>query len=134
MTNQNRSWNYMYRQRLLSMTSPEVCDLLECWAERTHAILTENIIGLYLTGSLTYGDFVPERSDIDLAAVIQRPLSATELTAVKHMHEQLELQYPAWKFKIECSYIPLHLLSAPFPPSEPRPWWGNGFSEGRSFK
>jgi hypothetical protein len=116
----------MHRQRLLSMTNPEVCDLLECWVEKTHAILAENIIGLYVTGSLTYGDFVPKRSDVDLAAVVQQPLSATELMAVKHMHEQLESQFPTWKCKIECSYIPLHLLSATLPPLEPRPWWGFG--------
>jgi hypothetical protein len=40
-------------------------DLLGDWKESVKNVLGEKVVGLYLSGSLAYGGFVPERSDID---------------------------------------------------------------------
>lgn len=102
----------------------DINDLLADWTESVKNVLGENVVGLYLSGSLTYGDFVPERSDIDLQAVVRRPLDKTELELVERLHKDLNERYPAWKSRLECSYVPLELMREILPPKTPRPWWG----------
>ena len=50
----------------------EINGLLSDWVEGVKNILGGNVVGLYLSGSLSYGGFVLERSDIDLQAVWRR--------------------------------------------------------------
>src|SRR5438445_214242 len=45
---------------------PAINTVLTEWAEGLKRLLGKKIVGLYLSGSLAYGDFVPDRSDIDL--------------------------------------------------------------------
>jgi Domain of unknown function (DUF4111)/Nucleotidyltransferase domain len=82
------------------------------------------VVGLYLTGSLAYGDFVPSRSDIDLQAVVRNPLTEDELKSIERLHREIEKRHPEWKGRIECSYVPLELMQQIMPPATPRPWWG----------
>lgn len=105
---------------------PAINTVLREWAEGVTRLLGEKIIGLYLSGSLAYGDFVPERSDIDLQAVVQSPLTEDELRSVEQLHRQIELLSPQWAGRIECSYVPLELMRELTPPRTPRPWWGFG--------
>ena len=102
----------------------DINDLLADWVEGVKNILGENVVGLYLFGSLTYGDFVPERSDIDLQAVVQHLQNEKELKLIGQLHEDLNERYPAWKGRVECSYVPIYFLHEILPPKTPRPWWG----------
>jgi Nucleotidyltransferase domain len=45
-------------------------------------LLGENLVGVYLHGSAALGDFSPKRSDLDVVAVVDRPLSAREKEAI----------------------------------------------------
>src|SRR4030095_2594148 len=74
----------------------DINSLLADWTEKAKNILGENVVGLYLSGSLSYGDFVPERSDIDLQAVVRRPLNESELKSIEQLHRGLDERYPAW--------------------------------------
>ena len=105
---------------------PEINHLLQAFANAVEIILEENLIGLYLFGSLVYGDFLPNRSDIDLVAIVQQPLNHTELIKIKKLHEQFGEKYPEWKERLECSYTPVAMLSSILPPAEPRPYFGGG--------
>jgi hypothetical protein len=105
---------------------PAINTVLSEWAEGVKRLLGKKIVGLYLSGSLAYGDFVPERSDIDLQAVIQNPLTEDELRSVEQLHRQIERRCPQWADRIECSYVPLKLMRELTPPAAPRPWWGFG--------
>lgn len=105
---------------------PAINTLLTDWADGLKRLLGEKLVGLYLTGSLAYGDFVPERSDIDLQAVVRRPLTADELKSVEQLHRQIEARCPQWADRVECSYAPLELMRELTPPATPRPWWGFG--------
>jgi predicted nucleotidyltransferase len=49
---------------------PAINTVLTEWAEGLKRLLGKQAVGLYLSGSLAYGDFVPDRSDIDLQAVV----------------------------------------------------------------
>jgi predicted nucleotidyltransferase len=70
----------------------DINSLLADWTEKAKNILGENVVGLYLSGSLSYGDFVPERSDIDLQAVVRRPLNESELKSIEQLHRGLDEQ------------------------------------------
>jgi len=89
-------------------------------------VFGENLVGLYLTGSLSYGDFTPGRSDIDLAAILRRPASKKELELIKQLHRRVEVENKKWSKKIECSYIPAQMLKKVLPPKTPRPYIGEG--------
>jgi hypothetical protein len=105
---------------------PSINAVLREWVEGVKTQLGNKIVGLYLSGSLAYGDFVPERSDIDLQAVVQSPLTEDELRSVEQLHREIERRCPQWANRIECSYVPLELMRELTPPATPRPWWGFG--------
>src|SRR5215469_15523623 len=89
---------------------PAINTVLTEWADGVKRLLGNKIVGLYLSGSLAYGDFVPERSDIDLEAVVRSPLTEDELRSVEELHKEIERGYPEWAERIECSYVPLELM------------------------
>lgn len=99
--------------------------LTEC-ADGLKRLLGKKLVGLYLSGSLAYGDFVPERSDIDLQAVVLIQLTEDELSSVENLHRQIEEHYSQWANRMECSYVPLALMRELAPPATSRPWWGFG--------
>lgn len=105
---------------------PAINTLLTEWAEGLKRLLGKKIVGLYLSGSLAYGDFVVERSDIDLQAVVRSPLTEHELRSIEQLHREIEARCPQWANRVECSYVPLELMSELTPPATPRPWWGFG--------
>jgi len=73
---------------------PAINTLLSEWVAGVKRLLGGKLVGLYLSGSLAYGDFVPERSDIDLQAVVQSPLIEDELRSAEQMHKDIERRYP----------------------------------------
>jgi hypothetical protein len=105
---------------------PAINTLLTEWAEGLKRQHSKKIVGLYLSGSLAYGDFVPDRSDIDLQAVVRSAFVEDELRSVEQLHKEIERRYPQWANRIECSYVPLELMRELTPPRTPRPWWGFG--------
>lgn len=89
-------------------------------------IFGEKAIGIYLTGSLSYGDFDLGRSDIDLAVIIRNSAHNAETDEIKALHEETERKFAKWLKRIECSYIPLKMIENILPPKEPRPYFGGG--------
>ncbi|HSW94145.1 MAG TPA: aminoglycoside adenylyltransferase domain-containing protein [Gammaproteobacteria bacterium] len=89
-------------------------------------ILGQNLVGLYLFGSLTYGDFNPDSSDIDLVAITKKQLSHDEFELIRQLHKNTGEQYPIWRNRLECSYTPIEMLKNILPPKDPRPYFGDG--------
>lgn len=104
----------------------DVNEVLNDFVKAVNDLLGNNIFGIYLFGSLTYNDFNPKRSDIDLSVLVKNPLTPVEGDKVKNLHLELEEKYPLWKERIECSYTPLALFDNNHPPKEPRPYYGGG--------
>ena len=65
---------------------PHVNEFLGDYIKEIIALLGDNIIGIYLFGSLSYDDFNPRRSDIDLSVVLRKPLLAEEGEQVNNLH------------------------------------------------
>ena len=55
----------------------EIDNLINSYVDKSKDILTNNLVGIYLHGSLTMGCFNPSRSDIDLIIVVNEPLSVS---------------------------------------------------------
>jgi hypothetical protein len=104
----------------------EVNAILAEMAEGISGILGPRLIGLYLFGSLSYADFLPERSDIDLMALMQTPATANELELLQELHRAIAERFPAWVARVESSYTPIAMLVNTLPPGEPRPYFGGG--------
>jgi Nucleotidyltransferase domain len=62
-------------------------------------------VALYVGGSLATGDYRPGISDMDLAAVIARPLGPARQDAVQAVHRELIAAEPA-AAKLHCVYVP----------------------------
>jgi hypothetical protein len=65
----------------------------------------EKLIGLYLYGSLVWGDFDFGISDIDLAAVTSDDLADADFSALRAMHDEFARTHAAWDNGIEVQYV-----------------------------
>lgn len=104
----------------------EINSVLQEMTQGLVMILADNLLGLYLFGSLTYGDFDPKSSDIDLNAILNQPASETQLAALKRLHIEIGEKYGTWAKRLECSYTQRDLLHHILPPPQPRPYVGEG--------
>lgn len=104
----------------------EVNEIIAVMTQEVQGLIGDELVGLYLTGSVTYGDFNPGRSDIDFLAVMKTPLTKEKMDEIKAMHERIGENNPKWAERIECSYIPADFLQNVLPPKTPRPYFGEG--------
>ena len=89
---------------------PEVDHHLHDLTTRIQTVLRQKLVGVYLHGSLVYGDFDLEISDIDLMVAITTPLDAQELMHLEEMHQDFAAANPRWQDRIETAYIMLDAL------------------------
>jgi len=89
---------------------PPAFPLLERLLDDVREALGDNLLGLYLSGSLSSGDFVPERSDVDFVAATRDPLPPDGLPVLAAMHRQITGSTLALADHLEGSYIPRQAL------------------------
>ena len=73
------------------MTSLQTDSLINGFVEQSKKILRDNLVGVYLHGSLVMGCFNPQKSDIDLIIVIDKPIS----DSVKRAYLDMVVQFNA---------------------------------------
>jgi len=115
--------------RISLTTYSDVEDLVTHFTRAVIQELRENLVGLYLTGSLSYDAFEYRSSDIDLTAIVQRPVSETELSSLLRLHREMEQRFPEWSKRLDCTYTPVQMLPRVLPPKEGRPWYWGGTGE-----
>jgi predicted nucleotidyltransferase len=74
---------------------PRVEAYLERMAERVHEVLQADAVGVYLHGSAVLGGFHPDRSDLDVLVVCDRPLSADQRAGLCQRLGRAALAVPA---------------------------------------
>ena len=90
---------------------PEINMLLEDLRVQIHAILGEKLVGLYLYGSLTWGDFDYESSDIDLLVATATDINKQEFDELDKAHSLLAQKYKhAREGMLEIAYISVNAL------------------------
>lgn len=88
----------------------EVNTILRVLLTQMQAILGQQLIGLYLYGSLSSGDFDPTSSDIDFLAVITENLSQDVFERLREMHTAIAVSGLSYANRLEGSYIPCEAL------------------------
>ena len=85
--------------------SPSITSLLEDLLSRLQTLLSSNLVGLYLRGSLATGDFEPDRSDVDLLVVLDHPVDEVQFQQLKDLHDQIANLDNAYAKRLEIAYI-----------------------------
>jgi len=68
-------------------------------------IIPENLVGIYIYGSISYGDFAEGRSDVDVAAVVKRRLNKDERQKLNDWYKSEPMTSSPWLKKLEMDYI-----------------------------
>lgn len=84
---------------------PKVAEVIDLLLDGIREPLKDNLLGVYLRGSLALGDFDPETSDVDLLVVTERPMSKGEFYALEAMHAELATSGNGFAKTLEVSYI-----------------------------
>ncbi len=84
---------------------PVIHALLQELLADIRRVLGEKLIGFYVYGSLVWGDFDFNISDIDTLAALDRDLTDAEGGALVAMHAAFAARYPAWDHRIEVQYM-----------------------------
>jgi hypothetical protein len=109
----------------------EVNATLSALLDGARGVLGDRFVGLYLYGSLAYGDFDPERSDVDFLVVTDGLVDAATAEALAEMHARLWASGGRWARKLEGAYLPRALLRRYDPAEPPSPYVNEGrFSVG----
>jgi predicted nucleotidyltransferase len=74
--------------------------------------LGETVAGVVLHGSLTLGDYLPGRSDVDLLVVVDEPLTDARLAALT---EAVAAQRPAASGRVDLRVVTRQVAAAPTP-------------------
>lgn len=105
---------------------PEINKLLELLLSSTKMVLGNQLVGMYLYGSLSSGDFDQESSDIDFLVVTTSTLSDKGIADLEAMHHRIWKSGLKWASKLEGSYIPKREIRRHDPRNGPCPTVNEG--------
>lgn len=105
---------------------PEINKILDLLLSSASAVLGNQLVGMYLYGSLSSGDFNLETSDIDFLVVTTSSLSDKTIADLEAMHHRLWKSGLKWAAKLEGSYIPKRDIRRHDPRSAPCPTVNEG--------
>jgi hypothetical protein len=88
----------------ISTPFSEVKTLLEVLLGGIRGVLGDFLVGMYLDGSLTSGDF-DLASDIDFLVVTETEVTRDLFSALQTMHDRVAKTYPRWGVELEGSYL-----------------------------
>jgi hypothetical protein len=78
--------------------------------DRLIRLLGDRLVGLYVNGSLTLGDFDPKQSDLDLLAALSSEVDEREFPRIADMHAEYAQEHPAWNGRVEVAYVSTNAL------------------------
>lgn len=93
-------------------------EVLSALQQDIESVLGDNLLGIYVVGSLAVGDFSPSRSDIDLIVVTHGDIEPAQVQRLQVMHAQVAKGSSRWSQKLEIVYAPraaLHVVYRPRP-------------------
>jgi hypothetical protein len=101
-------------------TYPAVNALLATLSGEVRAILGTELVGIYLYGSLSLGDFDPASSDVDFLVVTRDALSPAALDALAALHARLQTCTLPYADKLEGWYFTRAALRRSIPDEPPQ--------------
>jgi len=103
---------------------PEVEAMLQALLAGVQRALGDNLVGVYLRGSLATGEF-SETSDLDVFAATERPVSDAAFTELAGMHARLGALPNPYARRVEMAYVDRAALKR-FEPGQFHPTLGQG--------
>ena len=88
----------------------EINDLLDTLLSQMQTVLGHKLVGVYLYGSLVWGDFDRESSDIDLVVATSSDIDAQEFSNLDTMQLGFVDTYTYWNGRIEIVYVSIATL------------------------
>ena len=95
---------------MIPTSYPTVNALLTDLLEYLKQTLRDDLLALYLYGSLVTEDFDPDLSDVDLLAVLPSALSPNDFERLDELHRRLVAKYPEWENRLEIAYLSTRAL------------------------
>ncbi len=83
----------------------QITRILSQLIEGLNDILREQLVGVYLYGSLITGDFEFKVSDIDLVVALTDSLDDRLFAALHLLHTEVAQNFPDWDNRLELAYI-----------------------------
>jgi hypothetical protein len=77
---------------------------IDRYLDAVDAAVPDLVVGLYVVGSIALGDYDPERSDIDVVAVVATPPDAGQRALLAEVHRVVAT-------RIDGPYVPIDLLA-----------------------
>jgi predicted nucleotidyltransferase len=105
---------------------PEINKILDLLLTSVSQVLGNQLVGIYLYGSLSTGDFDLETSDIDFLVVTTSTLPDKTIADLETMHHRIWNSGLKWAAKLEGSYIPRRDIRKHNPRSGPCPTVNEG--------
>jgi predicted nucleotidyltransferase len=93
---------------------PDVNKILSLLFSRAQEVLGDQLLGMYLHGSLASGGF-DQASDIDVICVTKGDISEETFSALRAMHVEMAKLDSPWAVQLEAAYIPQNSLRNPDP-------------------
>jgi len=84
---------------------PVASKLLHNFLSSLKRDLAENLIAVYLYGSLATGDFVDELSDIDLLIVMKNKVNLKQLNSLADLHQTFNSENNDWSKRVDVAYL-----------------------------
>lgn len=107
---------------------PNVNEILNTLVSHIREILHDQLVGMYLFGSLANGGF-DEHSDIDILIVTNGEIPEDRFLALKEMHADVNKLDSPWAIQIEASYISRDALRRYDPNNNVHPHMDRGNNE-----
>ena len=84
---------------------PHVNNLLYYLLPQLQRLKGNELIGLYLYGSVVGGDYDDALSDVDLLAVLEHDVTEVELEHLGAIHRASVTAFPRWENRVEVAYV-----------------------------
>lgn len=79
--------------------------LLDFFVKEIIRITDKNLLGCYVYGSISYGDFDVERSDVDLIVLLQIPLKEQNRNEIRNWLSRKDVDGNKWIDRLEVDFI-----------------------------
>lgn len=83
---------------------PDINEVVAYFHARIGEILNDQMVGMYIVGSLALGDFDPRHSDIDLIVVTETLIESDVLDRIRALHSEFAASDSAWAKRVEAVY------------------------------
>jgi len=90
-------------------TPPAVDAALEAYVSEARRLFAEDLVGIYVHGSVAYGAFDAAASDVDLVVAHRAGLTCARRQALPSLHARLLATHPA-AARLDGTYAPLHAV------------------------